>query len=67
MEVIKIVNILYGDTYSNQIAQAERCFGELRALVAMNYDPAKGSKNEEYKKMKDMVENFIEEFKDNFC
>lgn len=65
--MIKIVNISYGDTYSNQIAQAERCFGELRALVAMNYDPAKGSKHEQYKKMKDMVENFIEEFKDNFC
>lgn len=67
MEVVKIVNISYGDTYSNQIAQAERCFGELRALVAMNYDPAKGSKNEQYKKMKGMVENFIEEFKYNFC
>jgi hypothetical protein len=65
--VIKIVNISYGDTYSNQIAQAERCFGELRALVAMNYDHAKGSKHEQYKKMKEMVEKFIGEFKDNFC
>lgn len=65
--MVKIVNISYGDTYSNQIAQAERCFGELRALVAMNYDPAKGSKNEQYKKMEGMVENFIEEFKNNFC
>lgn len=63
--MVKIVNISCGDTYSNQIAQAERCFGELRALVAMNYDPVSGYK--EYKKMKDMVEGFIEEFKDNFC
>ena len=45
--MVKIVNISYGDTYSNQIAQAERCFGELRALVAMNYDPAKGSEHKE--------------------
>lgn len=64
---MKIVNISYGDTYSNQIAQAERCFGELRALVAMNYDPSKGSDNDQYKKMKGMVEDFIVEFKDNFC
>ena len=59
----KIVSISYGDTYSNQIAQAESCFGELRALVAMNYDPAKGSTNKEYKEMKD----FIEEFRNQFC
>ena len=65
--MVKIVNISYGDTYSNQIAQAERCFGELRALVAMNYDPAKGSENTQYREMKVMVENFIDEFKQNFC
>lgn len=65
--MVKIVKITYGDTYSNQIAQAERCFGELRALVAMNYDPAKGIENTQYKKMNEMVENFIEEFKQNFC
>lgn len=64
--MIKIENILYEDTYNNQIAQAERCFGELRALVAMNYDPAKGSNNQQYKGMKNMVEDFIAEFKDKF-
>lgn len=64
---MKIVNISYGDIYSNQIAQAERCFGELRALVAMNYDSTRGSDNNQYKEMKNMVEDFITEFKDNFC
>lgn len=32
----------YEHTYNLQIAQAERAFGELRALVAMNYEPVKG-------------------------
>lgn len=57
----------YGHTYNIQIAQAERAFGELRALVAMNYDPAKGSNSEQYNKMKQMVYKFIEDFKMDFC
>lgn len=57
----------YGHTYNIQIAQAERAFGELRALVAMNYDPAKGSNSEQYNKMKQMVDKFIEDFKMDFC
>ncbi len=56
----------YGHTYNLQIAQAERAFGELRALVAMNYDPAKGN-SETYSKMKKMVDGFISEFKSEFC
>ena len=56
----------YGHTYNIQIAQAERMFGEMRALVAMNYDPAKWN-SETYCKMKHMVEEFIREFRDQFC
>lgn len=59
-------NLSYGCTYNLQLAQAEKCFGELRALVAMNYDPAKGSNSKEYKKMNEMVEKFISEMEDNF-
>lgn len=59
-------NLSYGHTYNLQIAQAEKVFGELRALVAMNYDPAKGS-SETYSKMKKMVESFITEFRGEFC
>lgn len=44
----------YGHTYNLQIAQAERAFGELRALVVMNYDPAKGCNSNQYSKMKKM-------------
>lgn len=58
--------LAYGHTYNLQIAQAEKAFGELRALVAMNYDPAKGN-SETYSKMKEMVEGFISEFKSEFC
>ena len=58
--------LAYGHTYNLQIAQAEKAFGELRALVAMNYDPAKGN-SEIYSKMKEMVEGFISEFKSEFC
>jgi hypothetical protein len=60
-------NLSYGHTYNLQIAQAERAFGELKVLVAMNYDPAKGSNSKEYKKMKKMVDEFIEEFRMEFC
>lgn len=42
LERVYMENLSYGHTYNLQIAQAERAFGELRALVAMNYDPAKG-------------------------
>lgn len=59
-------NLSYGHTYNLQIAQAERAFGELRALVAMNYDPAKGSNSEQYSKIKQMVYKFIEDFKNGF-
>lgn len=59
-------NLAYGHTYNLQIAQAEKTFGELRALVAMNYDPAKGN-SKTYAKMKNMVEQFIAEFKTDFC
>lgn len=59
-------NLAYGHTYNLQIAQAERAFGELRALVAMNYDPAKGN-SKTYVKMKKYVEQFIDEFKSDFC
>lgn len=59
-------HLAYGHTYNLQIAQAEKAFGELRALVAMNYDPAKGN-SETYSKMKKMVEGFISEFKSEFC
>ena len=59
-------NLAYGHTYNLQIAQAEKAFGELRALVAMNYDPAKGN-SKTYSKMKEMVEGFISEFKNEFC
>jgi CTP-dependent riboflavin kinase len=58
--------LAYGHTYNLQIAQAEKAFGELRALVAMNYDPAKGN-SETYSKMKKMVEDFISEFRNEFC
>lgn len=57
----------YGHTYNLQIAQAERAFGELRAVVAMNYDPAKGSDSEQYCKMKKTVDKFIEDFRMEFC
>lgn len=57
----------YGHTYNLQIAQAERAFGELRALAAMNYDPAKGGDSEQYDKMKQMINKFIEEFRMEFC
>lgn len=60
-------HLSYGHTYNLQIAQAERAFGELRALVSMNYDPAKGGNAEQYNKIKKMVEEFIEEFRMNFC
>lgn len=60
-------HLSYGHTYNIQIAQAERAFGELRALVAMNYDPAKGGDSEQYHKMKKMVDEFIEEFRMEFC
>lgn len=59
-------SLSYGHTYNIQIAQAERMFGEMRALVAMNYDPAKGN-SKTYSKMKNMVEDFIREFRDQFC
>lgn len=59
-------SLSYGHTYNLQIAQAERCFGELKALVAMNYDPAKGS-SDIYVKMKNMVDDFISEFRNEFC
>lgn len=59
-------NLSYGHTYNLQIAQAERCFGELRALVAMNYDPAKGN-SDTFVKMKTMVDDFIAEFRSEFC
>jgi hypothetical protein len=49
-----------------QIAQAERAFGELRALVAMNYDLAKGNIGT-YSEMKKMVDAFISEFQSEFC
>ncbi len=58
-------NLAYGHTYNLQIAQAERAFGELRALVAMNYDPAKGN-SKTYVEMKNKVEQFIIEFKSDF-
>lgn len=58
--------LAYGHTYNLQIAQAEKAFGELRALVAMNYDPAKGN-SETYSKMKKMVDDFISEFRNEFC
>lgn len=56
----------YGHTYNLQMAQAERAFGELRALVAMNYDPAKGNIGT-YSEMKKMVDAFISEFQSEFC
>lgn len=59
-------SLSYGHTYNLQIAQAERAFGELRALVAMNYDPAKGGDLEQYNKMRKMVDEFIEEFRMEF-
>ena len=59
-------NLSYGHSYNLQIAQAERCFGELKALVAMNYDPAKGN-SDTYKKMRIMVDDFIDEFRNEFC
>lgn len=60
-------SLSYGHTYNLQIAQAERAFGELRALVAMNYDPAKGGNSEVYHKMKKMVDDFITNFRMEFC
>lgn len=60
-------SISYGHTYNLQIAQAERAFGELRVLVAMNYDPAKGINSEVYCKMKKLVDDFIENFRMEFC
>ena len=59
-------NLSYGHTYNLQIAQVANAFGELRALVAMNYDPAKGN-SDTYSKMKKMVECFIPEFRSEFC
>lgn len=60
-------SLSYGHTYNLQITQAECAFGELRALVAMNYDPAKGGDSEQYHKMRKMVDEFIEEFRMEFC
>ncbi|WP_333645912.1 hypothetical protein [Lacrimispora sp.] len=59
-------NLSYGHTYNLQITQVEKAFGELRVLVAMNYDPAKGN-SDTYSKMKEMVECFIGKFRSEFC
>lgn len=67
LEEVHMERLSYGHTYNLQIAQAERVFGELRALVAMNYDLAKGGNSEQYHKMKKMVDEFIEEFRMEFC
>ncbi len=47
--------------YSMQFAQLEKCKGKLKALVAMNYDPAKGPRDENYNAIKQLVDCIIEE------
>lgn len=51
--------------YQIQQMQLQKAIGELRALVALHYDPMRG-KTEEYRNIRDMVEKFIEELKSNF-
>lgn len=55
-----------GFYYQIQCAQLEKCKGELRALVALNYDPAKGNRSERYAEIKKLVDCMIEEL-DNVC